>query len=94
MGTLFTIDETLLGVIFKVKTKKGVKERRPELLSTVCIPNGILSSNENHIVVDKETGKLVLAAWHGMLGDIIKSAITDVCEVAFKLRRGGTRGKD
>ena len=97
MGQLLTTDPNLNGRVYKVKEKKS-KDSTGERVATLLhleqyLPNGIMDSNQNHIIIDDMNNEVVCVIWYGMFGDSVRSTITKVCEEAFKLRSGGTRSK-
>ena len=57
------------------------------------LSNGIMDSNQNHIIIDDMNNEVVCVIWYRIFSDSVWSTITKVCEEAFKLRSGGTRGK-
>ena len=83
--------------VYKVKEKKS-KDSTGERVATLLhleqyLLNGIMDSNQNYIIVDNMNNEVICVIWYGIFGDSIRSTITKVCEAAFKLRLGGTRGK-
>ena len=97
MGQLLTTDPNLNGRVYKVKEKKS-KDSTGERVATLLhleqyLLNGIMDSNQNHIIVDDINNEVVYVIWYGMFGDSIWSTITKVCKEAFKLRSRGTHGK-
>src|SRR4051812_31696204 len=79
MGQLLTTDPNLNSRVYKVKEKKS-KDSTGERVATLLyleqyLPNEIMNSNQNHIIIDDISNEVVCIIWYRIFGDSVRLTI-------------------